>query len=94
MSEPILIHIDGHTHPNHIPVAFAADDIQAWVQAFDHVVRYIAPHGLSFVLHGRGCRVVFQDGLPVKNDVDRLCKQLREYQDHKARVASSLLAAA
>ena len=94
MSEPILIHIDGHAYPNQMPVEFASDDIKAWVQAFEHVVQYIAPHSLSFVLHGRGCRVRFQAGIPAKTDVDRLCKQLREYQDDKTRVAASLLAAA
>ena len=94
MSEPILIHIDGHVYPNHMPVEFATDDTKAWVQAFEHVVQYIAPHRLSFVLHGRGCRVHFQNGIPAKNDIDRLCKQLREYQEEKARVAASLLAAA
>ena len=94
MSEPILIHIDGHAYPNHMPVDFAADDIKAWVQAFEYVVQYIAPHGVSFVLLGRGCRVRFQDGLPVKNDIDRLCKRLREYQDDKVHVSTSMLAAA
>ncbi len=94
MSEPILIHIDGHTYSNHIPLDFSTDDIKAWVQAFEYVVDYIAPHSLSFVLHGRGCHVHFQDGIPAKYDVDRLCKQLREYQDNKARVVTSLLAAA
>ena len=94
MSEPILIYIDGHAYPNHMPVDFADDDIKAWVQAFEHVVQYIAPHSLSFVLHGRGCRVHFQNGIPAKHDVDRLCNHLRAYQDDKARVAASLLAAA
>ncbi len=94
MSEPILIHIDGHAYANHMPVDFATDDVKAWVQAFEYVVQYIAPHSLSFVLHGRGCHVHFQGGIPAKNDVDRLCKQLREYQDNKARVVTSLLAAA
>ncbi len=94
MSEPILLHIDGHAYPNHMPVDFAGDNITAWVQAFEHVVRYIAPHGLSFVLHGRGCRIHFQNGIPAKNDVDRLCKQLRKYQDDKACVVASLPAAA
>ena len=94
MSEPILIHIDGHAYANHMPVDFATDDIQAWVQAFEHAVQYITPHGVSFVLHGRGCCVRFQGGIPLKNDVDRLCEQLREYQDDKARGATSLLAVA
>ncbi len=94
MSEPNLMHIDGHAYPNQMSLDFSADDIKAWVQAFEYVVQYIAPHSLSFVLHGRGCHVHFQDVIPVKNDVDRLCKQLREYQDDKARVATSLLAAA
>ena len=94
MPEPILIHLDGHAYPNHMPVDFATDDARAWVQAFEHVVQYIAPHRLSFVLQGRGCRVHFQNGIPAKNDVDRLCKQLREYQDDKARVTASLQAAA
>ncbi len=94
MSEPILIHIDGHAYPNHMPVDFAADDIKAWVQAFEYVVQYIAPHDLSFVLHGRGCRVQVQGGIPVKNDIDRLCQQLRKYQDDTALVATALRAAA
>ncbi len=29
MSEPILIHIDGHTYSNHIPLDFSTDDIKA-----------------------------------------------------------------
>ncbi len=94
MSEPILIHIDGHAYSNHMPLDFSTDNIKAWVQAFEYVVQYLAPHSLSFVLHGRGCLVHFQGGIPAKNDVDRLCKQLREYQDNKARVVTSLLAAA
>ena len=94
MSEPILIHIDGHAYANHMPVDFATDDIKAWVQAFEHAVQYITPHGVSFVLPGRGCCVRFQGGIPVKNDVDRLCQQLRKYQDDTALVATSLLAAA
>ena len=94
MFEPILIHIDGHACANHMPVDFATDDIKAWVQAFEHAVQYIAPYGVSFVLLGRGCRVRFPGGIPVKNDIDRLCRQLREYEDATTLVASSLLAAA
>ena len=94
MSEPILIHLDGHTYPTHMPVDFANDDIKAWIQALEHVAQYVAPHGLSFVLHGRGGRVYFRDGIPAKNDVNRLCQHLRAYQDKRARVASSLPAAA
>ena len=94
MSEPILIYIDGHTYANQMPVDFATDDTKAWVQAFEYAVKYIAPYGVSFVLLGRGCRVDFPGGIPVKNDIDRLCQQLREYEDATALVASSLLAAA
>ena len=94
MSEPILIYIDGHTYANQMPVDFATDDTKAWVQAFDYAVKYIAPYGVSFVLLGRGCRVAFRGGIPLKNDVDKLCQQLRDYEDATALVASSLLAAA
>ncbi len=94
MSEPILIHIDGHAYANHMPVDFTTDDVKAWVQAFEYAVKYIAPYGVSFVLLGRGCRVGFPGGIPVKNDIDRLCRQLREYQDATALVATSLMAAA
>ena len=51
MFEPILIHIDGHAYTNHMPVDFATDDITAWLQAFEHAVQFITPHGVSFVLH-------------------------------------------
>ena len=94
MSEPILIYIDGHSYANQMPVDFATNDTTAWVQAFDYAVKYIASYGVSFVLLGRGCRVNFPGGIPVKNDIDKLCRQLRQYEDARAPVASSLLAAA
>lgn len=90
MFEPIRIHISGHTYSNCLPVHFDDDDVRAWVQAFDHVVRYVAPYGLSFVLFGRGYRVHFQDGVPAKRDVDRLCSRLRIYQLDKARPATAM----
>ena len=94
MSEPILIYIDGHTYANQMPIEFSIDPTKAWVQAFEYAVKYIAPYGVSFVLIGRGCRVDFPGSIPVKNDVDKLCQQLREYEDATALVASSFLAAA
>ncbi len=94
MAEPILIHIKGHTYSNCLPIDFVADDVKAWVQAFDHVVRYVAPHRLSFILHGRGNKVHFREGVPVKKDVDRLCNKLRTYQSRAAQITSILPAAA
>ena len=94
MSEPILIHIKGHTYSNCLPIDFAADDVKAWVQAFDHVVRYVAPHRLSFILHGRGNRVLFRKGIPVKKDVDRLCNKLQMFQNRPEPIQSILPAAA
>jgi len=94
MSEPILIHIKGHTYSNCLPIDFVADDVKAWVQAFDHVVRYVAPHRLSFILHGRGHRVYFREGVPVKKDVDRLCLKLRQAQHTPVPVRATLSAAA
>ena len=94
MTEPILIHIKGHTYSNCLPIEFVDDDVKAWVQAFDHVVRYVAPHRLSFMLHGRGCRVFFREGIPLKKDVDRLCAKLRTYQSRTVPVRATLPAAA
>ena len=94
MSEPILIHIKGHTYSNCLPIDFVDDDVKAWVQAFDHVVRYVVPHRLSFMLHGRGCRVFFREGVPVKKDVDRLCTKLRMVEDRPMVVPATLQAAA
>ncbi len=94
MTEPILIHIKGHAYSNCLPIDFVDDDVKAWVQAFDHVVRYVAPHRLSFMLHGRGCRVFFREGVPVKKDVDRLCAKLSMFENHPIPVRSTLQAAA
>ena len=94
MSEPILIYIDGHAYANQMPVEFATDHSKAWEQAFDYAVKYIALYGVSFVLLGRGCRVDFPGGIPLKNDIDKLCLQLQEYENTTALVASSLAAAA
>lgn len=94
MTEPILIHIKGHAYSNCLPIDFVDDDVKAWIQAFDHVVRYVAPHGLSFMLHGRGGRVFFQEGVPVKRDVDRLCNKLRTIENRPVPVRATLQAAA
>ncbi len=94
MTEPILIHIKGHSYSTCLPLDFVIDDTKAWIQAFDHVVQYVVPHRLSFMLHGRGNRVFFRDGVPVKRDVDRLCLDLREKNNRSVPMASSLPAAA
>ena len=94
MTEPIQIHIEGHAYSNCLPIDFVGDDVKAWIQAFDHVVRYVAPHRLSFMLHGRGCLVFFREGVPVKKDVDRLCTKLRDYQNRTVPVVATLQAAA
>ena len=94
MTEPILIHIKGHAYSNCLPIDFVDDDAKAWAQAFDHVVRYVVHHRLSFMLHGRGCRVFFREGIPVKKDVDRLCTKLRFHENQPVAVRSTLQAAA
>ena len=94
MTEPILIHIKGHAYSTCLPLEFVKDDTRAWIQAFDHVLHYVVPHRLSFMLHGRGSRVFFREGVPVKKDVDRLCLQLKEQQRTTAPMVSTLQAAA
>ncbi len=78
MPQPIRIHYDGHAHSTELPITNEEDDAKAWRQALEHVYAYVAPHGASFHLHGRGYSIHFVDGTPREEDTARLEAELFE----------------
>ena len=93
MSDPIQIQIYGHAHPTGLPLLFADSDVDAWEEALRYVVEHYCTHSVSFLLFGRGCCVSFSNGIPDKDDVERLCLHLTQHRTDPQPVPTTRLAA-